>query len=743
MQEQLTFRRLPMVKISLDKSQGRRYPKTAFRMRYGHYKFLVMPYGLTNASAMLMDLMNKVEFKRISLTGFRSCTSRSRYWNVAKQTTREILWTFENPLLEGSEGLEVLAMSHTDLLIFISVLLGCQFISQTWQIKFLSVGTHLRQFLDKRIPFPCLGLSEVAGYDHFSSTVSNEIANQQQGNTTIELYYHKLKGLWDKLDALEAPYACVLDEVYPNDFCIPLDLPGVDGLPMMPEDPYAYMVAAFQAPTSPDYVPGPEEPEQAPPSPEFVPEPVYQEFMPPEDEVFLVEEQPLPAAVSPTTDSPRYIADSDPEEDEEDPEEDPDDYPANEGDDDDDDDDEASDDDEDDDDDVEEEEHPAPADSVPPHVHRVTARIYYHHYLQILITQPLPVSSPPLPASPYLILWDIRAARIRLKPRTPYLFPSYFTIEYPTIKDTTTYLFTFTYSITTLDFFPLLNRRAEVFRGGLPAFTIAGRAERAYARTTRLMETEARISREAWFSRTDVSDTARSEVTELQSQQGPAGSPAQLEISEEADSHANRPKALLFALVARALSERSRNGEDNHNSGTGVRRQAPPAREFTYPDFMKCKPITLRFATCTLLGSALTWWNSYVKIVGHDVAHAMTWTNLKKKITDKYCLRGEIKKLEVEMWNLKVKGTDVVSYNQRFQELALMCARMFPEESDKIEKYVDGLPDMIYGSVMTSKPKTMQDAIEFATKLMDKKIRTFAKRHSENKRKQDDNQQQQ
>ncbi|GJR01965.1 putative reverse transcriptase domain-containing protein [Tanacetum coccineum] len=107
-------------------------------------------------------------------------------------------------------------------------------------------------------------------------------------------------------------------------------------------------------------------------------------------------------------------------------------------------------------------------------------------------------------------------------------------------------------------------------------------------------------------------------------------------------------------------------------------------------------------------------------------------------MTDKYCPRGEIKKLEIEMWNLKVKGTDVVRYNQRFQELALMCARMFPEESDKIEKYVGGLPDMIHGNVMTSKPKTMQEAIEMATKLMDKKINTFAKRQADNKRNFDD-----
>ncbi|GKB64591.1 hypothetical protein Tco_0920777 [Tanacetum coccineum] len=124
--------------------------------------------------------------------------------------------------------------------------------------------------------------------------------------------------------------------------------PGVDGPPVMLEDPYAYVVAAFQASPSPDY------------------------FMPPEDEVLPTEEQPLPVVVSPTADSPGYVPESDPEKDPEedddkDPEEDLVDYPADGGDDGDDED-ESSDEDEDDEDvdikgDEVEEEHPAPANS--------------------------------------------------------------------------------------------------------------------------------------------------------------------------------------------------------------------------------------------------------------------------------------------------------------------------------------------------------------------------------------------
>ncbi|GJX87613.1 putative reverse transcriptase domain-containing protein [Tanacetum coccineum] len=82
--------------------------------------------------------------------------------------------------------------------------------------------------------------------------------------------------------------------------------------------------------------------------------------------------------------------------------------------------------------------------------------------------------------------------------------------------------------------------------------------------------------------------------------------------------------------------------------------------------------------------------------------------------------------------NTSTNGDD--SHISGTGELALLCGRMFLEESNKIEKYVGGLPDMIHGSVVASKPKTMQDAVEIATELMDKKIRTFAERQGHFKR---------
>ncbi|GJR70224.1 putative reverse transcriptase domain-containing protein [Tanacetum coccineum] len=170
-----------------------------------------------------------------------------------------------------------------------------------------------------------------------------------------------------------------------------------------------------------------------------------------------------------------------------------------------------------------------------------------------------------------------------------------------------------------------------------------------------------------------------------------------------------------------AARDANTNGVNSHNSRIGARRNERATRECTYPDFMKCQPLNFkgtegvveltqriekmetvfRISNCSV--------ENQIKTVGNDIAYAMTWTELKKKMTDKYCPRTEIKKLEVKL--------------------------MFPEESDKIEKYGSGIPDMIHGSVVASKPKTMQEATEMEIEVMDKRIRTFADRQTESKRK--------
>ncbi|GJR96856.1 hypothetical protein Tco_0269030 [Tanacetum coccineum] len=242
-------------------------------------------------------------------------------------------------------------------------------------------------------------------------------------------------------------------------------------LPWMPEDPY--VEAALQAPPSPDYVPGPEEPEQAPPSPDYVPGPEHA------DDEIVAEDQPYAEDASPTAQSPDYVPESDPEadpeeDDDEDPEEDPVDYPADGGDDGDDED-EPSEEDEDDDVDIEanedeeEEEHPAPADSVvvalpttdqapsaeetkpfetdesaatpPPHpAYRVTARIsipapvptpvWSDAEVARLLAISTPPSSPlspwssPLPQIPSPPLPPIPSPSLPLSPPSPVLSPA-------------------------------------------------------------------------------------------------------------------------------------------------------------------------------------------------------------------------------------------------------------------------------------------------------------------------------
>nr|GEY35393.1 putative reverse transcriptase domain-containing protein [Tanacetum cinerariifolium] len=157
-------------------------------------------------------------------------------------------------------------------------------------------------------------------------------------------------------------------------------------------------------------------------------------------------------------------------------------------------------------------------------------------------------------------------------------------------------------------------------------------------------------------------------------------------------------------------------GRCMQSSGEGLKRPVQPARVCSYTDFMKCQPLNfketegvvglsqwlekmesgfhisgcaidnqVKFATCTLLGAALTWWNSH-----------------------------------------------------RFQELALMCTKFLTDETKKVDKYISGLLDNIHGNVMSTRPKTLDETIELANDLMDQKLRTYAERQNESKRKEND-----
>ncbi|GJT18179.1 reverse transcriptase domain-containing protein [Tanacetum coccineum] len=207
-------------------------------------------------------------------------------------------------------------------------------------------------------------------------------------------------------------------------------------------------------------------------------------------------------------------------------------------------------------------------------------------------------------------------------------------------------------------------------------------------------------------------------------------------------------QGLTDALADYKANRSSGNRNDSHNSGSGGGRTSHTASVCTYKDFLNCQPLNFK-GIAGIVG--LTQWfekmefvfhiNNYTVEcqVKHDVVYGMPWRTLMKIMTDKYYPRSEIKKLEIELWNLKVKGIDVVSYSQRFQELALMCERMLPEESDQVEKYVGGLPNMIQGNVMFARPKTMQETIKPADDLMDQKVRTYAEKQAENKRRLDNN----
>ncbi|GJS53077.1 reverse transcriptase domain-containing protein, partial [Tanacetum coccineum] len=146
----------------------------------------------------------------------------------------------------------------------------------------------------------------------------------------------------------------------------------------------------------------------------------------------------------------------------------------------------------------------------------------------------------------------------------------------------------------------------------------------------------------------------------------------------------------MTAYEANQINQ-NRNGNPKVNVGGVV----PIACECTYQDFVKCQPLNFKGTegVVGLTRCALTWWNSHKRTIGTDVAYAMSWKALMKLMT-----------------------------------------KMVPEEEDRVEEFIGGLPDNIQGNVIAAEPTRLQDAIRIANNLMDQKLKGYTFRNDENKR---------
>ena len=110
----------------------------------------------------------------------------------------------------------------------------------------------------------------------------------------------------------------------------------------------------------------------------------------------------------------------------------------------------------------------------------------------------------------------------------------------------------------------------------------------------------------------------------------------------------------------------------------------------------------VKYATGTLEGAALTWWNSQVQMLGVDIANATPWEDFKNLMKEEYCPRDEIQKLETEYFNLKMVGSEIEKYTERSHELAIMCPDQSNPPHKRIELYIKGLVPLIKGMVTSA-----------------------------------------
>nr|GEU91994.1 putative reverse transcriptase domain-containing protein [Tanacetum cinerariifolium] len=151
------------------------------------------------------------------------------------------------------------------------------------------------------------------------------------------------------------------------------------------------------------------------------------------------------------------------------------------------------------------------------------------------------------------------------------------------------------------------------------------------------------------------------------------------------------------AMIDQALLRNSTNKDGRQSSHEDNPRHVQTTRPYFYADFMKCHPLNFK---------------------GNEGVVGLTrWI---EKIESVFNISG----CAIEN---QVNGNDVPTYTNRFQELTLIT-KLVANESEKIDKYISGLPDSIYENVNSSKPRTLDETIELTNDLMDQKLRTYAKR---------------
>ncbi|GJS74371.1 putative reverse transcriptase domain-containing protein [Tanacetum coccineum] len=196
--------------------------------------------------------------------------------------------------------------------------------------------------------------------------------------------------------------------------------------------------------------------------------------------------------------------------------------------------------------------------------------------------------------------------------------------------------------------------------------------------------------------------------------------------------------AYVDAAIAVERARHANAGNDARGSGT-VRGAVELQRLFKKTESVfgisECvEGKKVKFASATLQGPALTWWNAKVATMGLETVNQMPWTKIKQLRTAEFCPIEEVQRMEHELWNLKVKEYNIVAYTQRFNELALMCPRMVEPERVKVKAYIRGLTDNIKGEVTSSKSANLNEAVRKAHKLMEKKSQARDERILEGKK---------